>query len=89
MKSGLAIARRIRSTAAGRGDKRHLAEVVVVINGKKHWLWRALDQHGAVHDVLVHSGRDKAAPKGLAQTSRPPARDRHGQSGSYAPASSA
>jgi putative transposase len=33
--------------------------VVVTINGKKHWLWRAVDQHGAVLDVLVQSRRDR------------------------------
>jgi putative transposase len=64
-KFGLAIARRIRSTAPGRGDKWHLDEVVVTINGRKHWLWRAVDQHGAVLDVLVQSRRDKAAAKRL------------------------
>lgn len=65
VKFGLAIARRIRSTAPGRGDKWHLDEVVVTINGKKHWLWRAVDQHGAVLDVLVQSRRDKPAAKRL------------------------
>lgn len=65
VKFGRAIARRIRSTAPGRGDKWHLDEVVVTINGKKHWLWRAVDQHGAVLDVLVQSRRDKAAAKRL------------------------
>jgi putative transposase len=64
-KFGLAIARRIRSTAPGRGDKWHLDEVVVTINGRKHWLWRAVDQRGAVLDVLVQSRRDKAAAKRL------------------------
>jgi putative transposase len=39
---GLGIARRIRSTALARGDKWHLDEVVATINGKKHWLWRAV-----------------------------------------------
>lgn len=39
-KFGLAIAKRIHSTALGHGDKWHLdaVEVVVTINGKKHWL---------------------------------------------------
>lgn len=37
----------------------------MTINGKKHWLWRAVDQHGAVLEVLVQSGRDKAAAKRL------------------------
>ena len=65
VKFGLGIARRIRSTALARGDKWHLDEVVVAINGKKHWLWRAVDQHGAVLDVLVKSRRDKHAAKRL------------------------
>src|SRR5476651_2794129 len=65
VKFGLGIARRIRSTALARGDKWHLDEVVVAINGKKHWLWRAVDQHGAVLDVLVQSRRDKHAAKRL------------------------
>jgi putative transposase len=65
VKFGLGIARRIRSTALARGDKWHLDEVVVAINGKKYWLWRAVDQHGAVLDVLVQSRRDKHAAKRL------------------------
>jgi putative transposase len=64
-KFGPAIARRIRSRAPGRGDKWHLDEMVVTINRRKHWLWRAVDQHGAVLDVLVQSRRDKEAAKRL------------------------
>ncbi|KVU27450.1 transposase [Burkholderia ubonensis] len=62
---GRAIARRICSTAPGRGDKWHLDEVDVTINGTKHWLWRAVDQHGAVLEVLVQRRRDQAAAKRL------------------------
>jgi IS1 family transposase len=62
---GLGIARRIRASALARGDKWRLDEVVVTINGKKHWLWRAVDQHGAVLDVPVQSRRDKHAAKRL------------------------
>jgi putative transposase len=65
VKSGLGIARRIRSTALARGDKWHLDEMVVTINGMKHWLWRAVDQHGAVLDVLVQSRRDRHAARRL------------------------
>ncbi len=65
VKFGLSIVRRIRSTALTRGDKWHLDEVVVTINGKKHWLWRAVDQHGAVLDVLVQSRRDRHAARRL------------------------
>src|SRR5471032_405676 len=61
VKFGLGIGRRIRSTALARGDKWHLDEVVVTINGTKHWLWRAVDQHGAVLGVLVQSRRDRHA----------------------------
>ena len=34
-------------------------EVVLKIAGKKHYLWRAVDQHGVVLDVLVQRRRDK------------------------------
>jgi len=37
--------------------------LVVTINGKKHGLWRAVDQHGAVLDVLVQSRRDRHAAR--------------------------
>jgi putative transposase len=50
LKFGLGIARRIRSTALGRGDKWHLDEV---------------HQHGAVLDVLVQSRRDRHAARRL------------------------
>jgi putative transposase len=40
-------------------------EVVVTINGKKHRLWRAVDQHGAVLNVLVQSRRDRHAARRL------------------------
>ncbi|KVT70970.1 hypothetical protein WK54_25420 [Burkholderia ubonensis] len=39
--------------------------MVVTIKGKKHWLWRAFEQHGAVLDVLVQSRHDKVAAKRL------------------------
>jgi putative transposase len=57
--------RRIRRRAPLRGDKWHLDEVVIGIAGKKHWLWRAVDQDGFVLDILVQSRRDKKAAKRL------------------------
>ena len=33
------------------------------IRGKLHYLWRAVDQHGNVLDVLVQSRRNKKAAK--------------------------
>ena len=38
---------------------------MITIAGKKHWLWRAVDQDGIVLDVLVQSRRDKRAAKRL------------------------
>ncbi len=45
------------------GDKWHLDEVFLKINGKQHYLWRAVDQHGTVLDILVQSRRNKLAAK--------------------------
>jgi putative transposase len=47
------------------GDKWYLDEVVITIRGKKHWLWRAVDQHGFVLDVPVQSRRSAKAAKRL------------------------
>ncbi len=43
------------------GDKWHLDEVFIGINGVQHSLWRAVDQEGNVLDILVQSRRDTAA----------------------------
>jgi putative transposase len=40
-----------------------LDEVFVRIQGKLHYLWRAVDQHGNVLDVLVQSRRNAKAAK--------------------------
>ena len=45
------------------GDKWHLDEVFVRIRGKLHYLWRAVDQHGTVLDILVQSRRNAVAAK--------------------------
>jgi putative transposase len=39
--------------------------VFVRIRGKLHYLWRAVDQHGNVLDVLVQSRRNAKAAKRL------------------------
>jgi putative transposase len=43
------------------GDKWHLDEVQLRIKGKKHWRWRAVDQEGAVLDILVQARRNRTA----------------------------
>src|SRR6185369_1478884 len=65
MKFGQAFANQIRRRLPRTGDKWHLDEVVLKIAGKKHWLWRAVDQTGVVLDVLVQRRRDKQAAKRL------------------------
>jgi putative transposase len=45
------------------GDKWHLDEVFLTINGARHYLWRAVDQDGTVLDILVQSRRNKKAAK--------------------------
>src|SRR5215210_5878494 len=64
-KFGQGFANQIRRRLPCPGDKWHLDEVVITIAGKKHWLWRAVDQTGFVLDVLVQSRRDKRAAKRL------------------------
>ena len=43
------------------GDKWHLDEVFCTINGKRQYLWRAVDQEGNVLDILVTSRRNAKA----------------------------
>ncbi|NSZ19941.1 IS6 family transposase [Agrobacterium vitis] len=65
-KFGRHFANDIRKRSAGRlGDKWHFDEVVITIGGRKHWLWRAVDQDGFVLNVLVQSRRNAKAAKRL------------------------
>jgi hypothetical protein len=50
LKFGPDYARRLKRKRPSRRDVWHLDEVVVTIAGKKHWLWRAVDQDGYVLD---------------------------------------
>jgi len=45
------------------GDKWHLDEVFITLNGVTHSLWRAVDQDGHVLDLVVQSRRNTAAAK--------------------------
>src|SRR3954464_12409371 len=65
LKFGREIASGIRRRRPQGGDKWHLDEMVVTIAGKKHYLWRAVDQDGFVLEALVQSRRDKKAAKRL------------------------
>jgi len=62
-KFGREYSRRVRRRSPARGDKWHLDEVVITIRGRRHWLWRAVDQNGFVLDVLVQNRRDRTAAR--------------------------
>ena len=65
MTFGESFAKQIRRRLPAPGDKWHLDGVAIRIAGRKHWLWRAVDQHGAVLDILVQSRRNAKAAKRL------------------------
>src|ERR671930_445691 len=62
-KCGQDYANRLRRRRPQPGDKWHLDEVFLTINGKRHYLWRAVDQDDNVLDILVQSRRNKQAAK--------------------------
>ncbi len=62
-KFGQVYANELRRRRSQPGDKWHLDEVFLTINGQRHYLWRAVDQDGTVLDILVQSRRDKRAAK--------------------------
>lgn len=61
LKFGPGIARNLRQSRPIPGDYWHLDEMVIVIRGKKYWLWRAVDNEGEVLDFLVQSRRNAKA----------------------------
>jgi putative transposase len=65
LKFGPAYARRLRRKVPSRHDIWHLDEVAITIAGRKHWLWRAVDQDGYVLDEIVQKRRDTKAAKRL------------------------
>lgn len=65
MKFGRDYARRFRQKKPDPRDIWHLDEVVVAIAGKKHWLWRAVDQEGYVLDEIVQTRRDTKVARRL------------------------
>jgi putative transposase len=62
-KFGQEYANQIRRRRPRTGDKWHLDEVFLTINGERHYLWRAVDQDDNVLDILVQSRRNKKAAK--------------------------
>lgn len=63
LKFGQDVANPLRRRQPRRGDKWHLDEVYLRINGRQYYLWRAVDQDGYVLDIVVQPRRDKRAAK--------------------------
>ncbi len=61
LKFGAVFARRLRAGRPRPSSQWHLDEMVVVIDGRRIYLWRAVDDEGEVLDILVQKRRDKAA----------------------------
>jgi putative transposase len=63
IKFGAKYARRLKRKHRGFGDTFYIDEVFVKINGKQHYLWRAVDQDGEVVDVFLQTKRDGVTAK--------------------------
>ena len=63
LKFGADFARKLRRRRPKPGDTWHFDEVFLKINGELHYLWRAVDQHGVVLDILVQDRRNATAAK--------------------------
>ena len=63
IKFGTIYTRRLKRKHRGFGDTFYVDEVFVKINGKQHYLWRAVDQDGEVVDVYLQAKRDGTAAK--------------------------
>ncbi len=65
LKFGFVIAANLRRSRPRPSDHWHLDEMVIVIQRKRYWLWRAVDNEGDVLDFLVQRRRDAKAAKKL------------------------
>ena len=62
-KFGSKYANRLKRKHQGYGDTFFIDEVFIRIDGKQHYLWRAVDQDGEIVDVFLQKRRDGAAAK--------------------------
>jgi len=62
-KFGPKFAGELKRKHGGYGDTFYVDEVFVKIDGKQHYLWRAVDQDGEVVDVFLQARRDATAAK--------------------------
>ena len=63
-KCGSTFADGLRRRRPRPGDKWQPDEAQLKINGRRRWLWRAVDQDGVVLDILVQPRRNQEAAEG-------------------------
>ena len=61
IKFGVLFAEKLRRREARRGKTWHLDEVFLRMNGRRVYLWRAIDEHGQVLDIFVQERRNADA----------------------------
>lgn len=61
LKLAPSISKSLKRKYGRHGDQWFLDEVYIKLNGKQHYLWRAVDQDGDELDILVTKRRDKKA----------------------------
>jgi putative transposase len=61
LKFGVLFAKELCKRRPRTSSQWHLDELVLVIGGKRFFLWRAVDSEGEVLDLLVQRRRDKTA----------------------------
>jgi putative transposase len=62
-KFGSKYSTRLRKKHRGYGDTFFIDEVFIKIDGKQHYLWRAVDQDGEIVDVFLQKHRDATTAK--------------------------
>ena len=60
-KFGPPFAQALRRRRPHPGEKWHIDEVQLKMNGRRYWLWRTVDQDGTVLDILVQERRNRTA----------------------------
>ena len=63
IKFGALYSKRLKLKYRGYGDTYYIDEVFVKINGKQHYLWRAVDQDGEVVDLYLRTKRNAVTAK--------------------------
>src|SRR5215218_9484842 len=63
LRFGADFAAKLRKRRPRPGDTWHMDEVYLKINGELFYLWRAVDRHGVVLDILVQGRRNATAAK--------------------------